>query len=184
MRCLQDFAVNERHGASQVTAIGALRSVWAGSSSTRAQNCRAVGRIHFGELDRTPSSWAEAFTEALSHAGVEVELGQDTHVAIWNKFVFLTGMSATRALLTQIMTEGKSEIAGSEAHTLTANQTRKVPTRPQSSDRTDHLMRSAATNQATPPRMIAIVKTPVVRLSSDRERTTVAATPMTRAGKT
>ena len=48
----------------------------------------------------------------------------------------------------------------------------------------DHLMRSAATNQATPPMMIAIVKTPVVRLSSDRERTTVAAPAMPRAGKT
>ena len=74
------------------------------------------------ELDRLRSLRAETLADALSHAGIEVELVQDIHVTIWNKFVFLTGMSAmtaltrqpvgrvradpeTRALLTQIMTE-------------------------------------------------------------------------------
>src|SRR5437660_1290391 len=48
----------------------------------------------------------------------------------------------------------------------------------------DHLMPSATRIQATPAMKMAIVRTPVVRVSSDSARTTVAAAAMPMAGKT
>ena len=78
--------------------------------------------IQLGELDGTRSARAERLACALSQAGIETEHSADIGIAIWNKFVFLTGLSAmtaltrhpvgrvradpdTRALLEQIMTE-------------------------------------------------------------------------------
>jgi len=79
-------------------------------------------RIRFGELDRRRSVRAQRFASALSDAGIDADLSDDINLAIWNKFVFLTGLSAitaltrhpigkvradpdTRDLLAQIMTE-------------------------------------------------------------------------------
>jgi 2-dehydropantoate 2-reductase len=78
--------------------------------------------IRFGELDRRRSPRAEALAAALSEAGIGVDLSEDINLAIWNKFVFLTELSAitaitrhpigrvradpdTRALLEEIMRE-------------------------------------------------------------------------------
>jgi 2-dehydropantoate 2-reductase len=78
--------------------------------------------IRFGELDGTRSVRAERLADALLKAGVEAEISEDINVALWKKFVFLTGLSAltaltrhgigdvradpdTRSLLVEVMTE-------------------------------------------------------------------------------
>jgi 2-dehydropantoate 2-reductase len=78
--------------------------------------------IQFGEIDRRQSARAQTLGGALAEAGIETELSEDINVTIWNKFVFLTGLSAmttltghpvgrlredpdTRELLREIMTE-------------------------------------------------------------------------------
>jgi 2-dehydropantoate 2-reductase len=78
--------------------------------------------IRFGELDGRRSPRAQTLAAALSKAGISVDLSEDINLAIWNKFVFLTGLSAitaitrhpigsvradpdTRALLEEIMYE-------------------------------------------------------------------------------
>jgi 2-dehydropantoate 2-reductase len=79
--------------------------------------------IQFGELDDDHhSARCERLAKALAQAGIQTDHSSDITLAIWNKFVFLTGLSAmtaltrhpigkvraepaTRALLTQIMGE-------------------------------------------------------------------------------
>jgi 2-dehydropantoate 2-reductase len=79
-------------------------------------------RIRFGELDGSMSARAQALAELLARAGIGAAASSDINVDIWNKFVFLVGLSAmtaltrrpigeirsdpdTRGLLKQIMTE-------------------------------------------------------------------------------
>jgi 2-dehydropantoate 2-reductase len=57
-----------------------------------------IGLIRFGELDRRRSARAEKLASALSDAGIGTDLSVDINIAIWNKFVFLTGLSAMTAL--------------------------------------------------------------------------------------
>ena len=54
--------------------------------------------IRFGELDRRRSPRAQVLAAALSEAGIGVDLSEDINLAIWNKFVFLTGLSAITAI--------------------------------------------------------------------------------------
>jgi 2-dehydropantoate 2-reductase len=58
----------------------------------------AFSRIRFGEVDCSRSPRAERLAGALSEAGIDAELSDDINVAIWNKFVFLTALSAMTAL--------------------------------------------------------------------------------------
>lgn len=79
-------------------------------------------RIRFGELDNKASERTQRLARCLSEAGIDYEKEADIHAAIWNKFIFLTGLSAmtaltrkpagairsdpdTRSLLEQIMSE-------------------------------------------------------------------------------
>ena len=79
-------------------------------------------RIRFGEMDRQRSERSELFGQCLAQAGIAADQPDDIAVAIWNKFILLTGLSAmtavtrmpigeiradpeTRALLEQIMAE-------------------------------------------------------------------------------
>jgi 2-dehydropantoate 2-reductase len=57
-----------------------------------------IGLIRFGELDRRRSARAEKLARALSDAGISADLSVDINVAIWNKFVLITGVSAMTAL--------------------------------------------------------------------------------------
>jgi 2-dehydropantoate 2-reductase len=53
-----------------------------------------VQKIVFGEYDGQRSARAEAFLEACRRAGIDVELSLEIRKAIWEKFVFLVGLSA------------------------------------------------------------------------------------------
>lgn len=52
-------------------------------------------KIIFGEYDGTRSSRAEAIHDACMRGSIDVAISLDIRKAIWEKFVFLVGMSAT-----------------------------------------------------------------------------------------
>ena len=52
-------------------------------------------RVVLGEYDGRKSKRAAFLHEALVHAGVNAELSSDVRRAIWEKYVFLVGLSAT-----------------------------------------------------------------------------------------
>jgi 2-dehydropantoate 2-reductase len=81
-----------------------------------------IQRLLFGEFDGSRSQRAAALLAACTRAGIEAELSDDVRRAIWEKFVFIVGLSAltsttrqtigpvrgnarTRALLLEIMQE-------------------------------------------------------------------------------
>jgi 2-dehydropantoate 2-reductase len=51
-------------------------------------------RLIFGEFDGSRSPRAEAFLKACEAAGINAELSGDIRRAIWEKFIFLVGLSA------------------------------------------------------------------------------------------
>jgi len=59
------------------------------------QQTGAVQRIVVGEYDGRVSLRAQALHDALKEAGVTAELSTDILRAIWEKYVFLVGLSAT-----------------------------------------------------------------------------------------
>jgi 2-dehydropantoate 2-reductase len=54
-------------------------------------------KVVFGEYDGARSARGEAILEAFRRAGVDVELATDIRRAIWEKFVFLVGLSGATA---------------------------------------------------------------------------------------
>jgi len=52
-------------------------------------------RLVFGEFDGRPSPRVEAFHSAAVAGGIDAEISSDIRRAIWEKFVFLVGLSAT-----------------------------------------------------------------------------------------
>ena len=54
-------------------------------------------RLLFGEYDRRRSARAEQLLEALLKAGVQAELSDDIRRTLWEKYVFLVGLSGTTA---------------------------------------------------------------------------------------
>lgn len=54
-------------------------------------------RLLFGEYDGTRSARAQALFDACKHAGINAEMPEDIRRAIWEKFVFLVGLSGTTA---------------------------------------------------------------------------------------
>jgi 2-dehydropantoate 2-reductase len=52
-------------------------------------------RLVFGEYDGSRSARAEALLRAALPTGIDVQLSTDIHRALWEKFVFLVGLSAT-----------------------------------------------------------------------------------------
>jgi 2-dehydropantoate 2-reductase len=55
----------------------------------------SMQRIVVGEYDGRKSQRAQALYEALAQSGVAAELSSDVRRAIWEKYVFLVGLSAT-----------------------------------------------------------------------------------------
>jgi 2-dehydropantoate 2-reductase len=56
-------------------------------------------RLVFGEYDGRRSARAQAFLDACLQAGIDAELSADIRKAIWEKFVFLVGLSGTTATI-------------------------------------------------------------------------------------
>jgi 2-dehydropantoate 2-reductase len=50
-------------------------------------------KLVFGEYDGEPSARAKAFLDACRQAGIEAEVSADIRRTIWEKFVFLVGLS-------------------------------------------------------------------------------------------
>jgi 2-dehydropantoate 2-reductase len=63
------------------------------------QHAGKMARIKFGEFDGARTPRVEAFLKALHAAEVTAELSDDIGREIWEKFVFLIGLSATTALM-------------------------------------------------------------------------------------
>ena len=58
------------------------------------QHTGTIQKIIFGELDGRPSARTEAFLAACVRGGIEAEISPDIRRAIWEKCVFITGVSA------------------------------------------------------------------------------------------
>lgn len=56
-------------------------------------------RLVFGERDRRASARTEKFLDACHCCGIDAEISPDIRRAIWEKFVFVTGTSATTATM-------------------------------------------------------------------------------------
>lgn len=54
--------------------------------------------LEFGELDNKKSPRAESFLAACRGAGIDAEIPDDIHRALWEKFIFLIAFSAMTAL--------------------------------------------------------------------------------------
>jgi 2-dehydropantoate 2-reductase len=75
---------------------------YVGSAIDRPGVIRQVGpmqRLLFGEFDGTRSRRVEAFAEACRAGGIAAEISDDIRRAIWEKFVFLVGLSGTTATM-------------------------------------------------------------------------------------
>ncbi len=57
----------------------------------------ALQRLVFGEYDGSRSARAQALLEALLAAGIQAELSDDIRRTLWEKYVFLVGLSGTTA---------------------------------------------------------------------------------------
>lgn len=55
--------------------------------------------VAFGELDNSPSERAQALLHAFERAGVAAEIPDDIHVAMWRKFLSITGWSGLGAVV-------------------------------------------------------------------------------------
>jgi 2-dehydropantoate 2-reductase len=58
----------------------------------------ALARLTFGELDGSPTPRATAFLEACRRAAIDAHLSDDIQRAVWEKFVFLVGVSGMTCL--------------------------------------------------------------------------------------
>ena len=73
---------------------------YVGTSIARPGVIRQVGplqRLLFGEYDGRRSARAEALLEALLKAGIDAELSTDIRRTLWEKYVFLVGLSGSTA---------------------------------------------------------------------------------------
>ncbi len=62
------------------------------------RNSGALARLTFGELDGGASSRAVALLEACTRAGIDASLSDDIERSIWEKFVFIAGLSGMNSL--------------------------------------------------------------------------------------
>lgn len=65
------------------------------------QHTGAMQKIVFGEYDGAQSQRAGRLLEACKAAGIDVELSSDIRRVVWEKFVFLVGLSALTAVTRQ-----------------------------------------------------------------------------------
>jgi 2-dehydropantoate 2-reductase len=117
--------------------MGGVAYIGAGIASPGViRHTGTIQRLVFGEFDGSRSPRAAALLEACTRAGIDAELSADVKRAIWEKFVFIVGISAltsatrqtigpvrgnarTRALLLEIM---KETVAVGRAHGVNLQQ--------------------------------------------------------------
>ncbi|MGD2173055.1 MAG: 2-dehydropantoate 2-reductase [Gammaproteobacteria bacterium] len=95
---LKDRYLRDAYDASQI--MGGLGYVAA--AIDRPGVIRQTGsmqRLIFGEFDGSRSSRGEALLEACLAGGIDAELSADILREIWEKYVFLVGLSATTATI-------------------------------------------------------------------------------------
>ncbi len=79
------------------------------SAPGRISKVSPFNRIRFGELDNQVTERAKKLAGCLSEAGIDFANDADIHVAIWNKFILLVGMSALTALTRKPIGEIRSD---------------------------------------------------------------------------
>jgi 2-dehydropantoate 2-reductase len=105
------------------TVMGGVAYIGAGIARPGViRHTGKIQRLVFGEFDGHRSERATSLLEACTRAGIAAEISEDVRRAIWEKFVFIVGLSAlttstrktigpvranprTRALLLEIMKE-------------------------------------------------------------------------------
>lgn len=95
---LKDDVLRRHFGGAPV--MGAVAYV--ATSIARPGVIRQIGtmqRLIFGEYDGRRSARAERLLEALSAAGLQAELSDDIRRTLWEKYVFLVGLSGTTAAM-------------------------------------------------------------------------------------
>lgn len=55
--------------------------------------------VAFGELDNRRSQRAERLRDAFTRAGVKAEIPEDIHVAMWRKFLFISGFGGVASVV-------------------------------------------------------------------------------------
>jgi len=95
---VKDDIIRRVHGPGNL--MGGVAYV--GTSIARPGVIRQVGalqRLLFGEYDGRRSARAEAFLEALLKAGIQAELSTNIRRTLWEKYVFLVGLSGSTATM-------------------------------------------------------------------------------------
>ena len=62
------------------------------------EHSSALQKLVFGEYDGTVSARVEAFRAACAESGIDAEISADIERTIWQKFVFLVGLSGATSL--------------------------------------------------------------------------------------
>jgi 2-dehydropantoate 2-reductase len=97
---------NGVEAASQLAAVVGAEHVLGGLCGTISWvvgpgHIRSIGETHFikfGELDRRPSTRTERLRQAFERASVKVEISEDIHAALWEKFLFVVSWGGIGAL--------------------------------------------------------------------------------------
>jgi 2-dehydropantoate 2-reductase len=95
---IKDDIIRRVHGPGNL--MGGVAYV--GTSIARPGVIRQVGtlqRLLFGEYDGRRSARAEGFLEALLKAGIQAELSTNIRRTLWEKYVFLVGLSGSTATM-------------------------------------------------------------------------------------
>ena len=91
---LKDAALQQAFGAQHVMGgVGYVATTIDGPGVIRQTG--PMQRLLFGELDGSRSARGEAFLAACLAGGIKAELSGDIRREIWQKFVFLAGLSGT-----------------------------------------------------------------------------------------
>ena len=92
-----DVLRSEFGGAPVIGGVGYISAILAEPGVVA--HIGKMQRLVFGEYDGRRSARAEAFLEACRLAEIDAELSDDIRRAIWEKFVFLVGLSGATATM-------------------------------------------------------------------------------------
>lgn len=94
---MKDEILSERLGSSSV--IGGVCYIASEIVAPgRIRHSGTMQKLVFGEYDGSVSPRVTQFRDACVGAGIDVEISPDIRLAIWEKYVFLVGLSGTTGL--------------------------------------------------------------------------------------